>query len=207
MTRSHLHQLPDGARAVGGIISLSASPLRPFRVDIRDKAAVRGLLYLLGVRLIGWNVAPLCDAYFFTLAKRASRETHRAGLVILVAIFVSEAGDRFLEDASATFDPRSIDRDKFFTFVEKFVEAMKLVLARDSGPRNIKQPIAMPSRRLFRTMDGYLYRQGLPRNPTIPVVTAFMLILLADLFLTTIQTEPGAAIASSLWARVVLFDS
>ena len=186
------------------IVSSSVTALRKFRVDIRDKAAVRDLLYRLGVRPIGWNVAQLCDVYFFSLDKSISPERHRAGLAILVAAFVSAEGEIFLEDASAKFNPRHIDKNRFITFVERFVEELNLLLVRDFSPDNIGRHISTYPRGIFGIMEGYLYAEALPRNPTIPVVTAFMLILIADLFLLSIQEESSAAIAESLWSRILL---
>jgi hypothetical protein len=189
------------------IASINIAALRRFHLDIRDKAAVKDLLYRLDVRPIGWNVSQLCDVYIFLLGKSVSKERYIAGLAVLVATFVSAEGEKFLEDKSAKFDPWFIDKSRFVTFVERFVEELKLVLARDSESQNTRQRISARPRGIFDIMEERLYAELLPRNPTIPVITAFMLMLIANLFFISIQKESGAAIANNLWARIATFES
>jgi hypothetical protein len=57
-------------------------------------------------------------------------------------------------------------------------------------------------RGIFDVMEEHLYSELLPRNPAIPAVTAFMLMLLTDLYSLSIHKMTGAAIAYALWARV-----
>jgi hypothetical protein len=178
--------------------------LRPFRVDLRDKATVKDLLYKLDIKLFGWNLLELCEEHFFAIPQSASLETHRNGLCVLISILVSADGERLLNHSDAIFDSNGISKKRFLEFVTKFAERLKDSLIDGSAQLRTEQGVLVYPRGIFDIMEGYLYKDILPRNPAIPVVTLFMIILLTDLYSLSIHDTLGATIASSLWVRVLV---
>jgi hypothetical protein len=99
-----LNSLSDG-RALSPpmtkIIASGLPQLRPFQLDLRDKAAVAGLLSKLNIQLLGWNLPNVCDTHFLSIPYNASLDTHRNSLCVLIAILVSLDGEHLLKDSDA----------------------------------------------------------------------------------------------------------
>jgi hypothetical protein len=116
-------------------------PLRPFRIDIRDKARVRALLTKLEVDVFGWNVAELLAKYHYQLDRKLSEEYHSERLLRLVAILVAGDNDDLINNPDAILDDTMIHERMFEAFTLQFLCGLKEIVCE---PGQLKDELLDP---------------------------------------------------------------
>jgi hypothetical protein len=185
-------------------ISLAqAAPLRPFKIDVRDKDAIKALFYKLEIRMFGWNLSALFDRYCLNVSAALPTDYHQKALLRLVVILISGDGLALLDDPSALFHEDKIDVQLVSDFISSFVDELKNKVCE---PNNFRVRINSRSYRLalFGEMTSILYSKFNMRSPAIPAITGFMLILLANLYALALCATPTADIVRGLMAKANL---
>ena len=185
-------------------ISLAkTAPLRPFQVDVRDKARVRALLHKLDVRIIGWNIPDLYKRHYIDLDPSLSKEYHYRELLKLIAILISGDNALLVDNPSAQFCENTIDEQLFVTFVCKFVQELKGIVCDLADPTVRFVPDALSYvQGLYGAMNSAVYSKMNVINPATPVITSFILILLANLYVVSFCKTPTDVIVKSFANRV-----
>jgi hypothetical protein len=179
-------------------------PLHPFRIPIRDKERIKALLYKLEVQMFGWNLPHLFHIHLLGIDKSLPEEYHRTEMIRLIAVLLSGDNEELIDDPSAVFDEEKTDAQFFSDFQMHFVTELKSLLCDNSdvtfkafGTRTYAQEIHSRMMSIIYSKIGY-------RNPAIPGITAFTLLVLANLYPKSFCTTPTPDIIKSLAHRIDL---
>jgi hypothetical protein len=110
-------------------ISLAkTAPLRPFKINIRDKELIKALFYKLDIRMFGWNLPALFDKYCLNVDPLLPEEYHYRAALNLVAILVCGDNAALIDDPSARFHEEDINSQLFISFISSFVDELKKIV-------------------------------------------------------------------------------
>jgi hypothetical protein len=180
-------------------------PLRPFRIDIRDKTRIRALLKKLDVDVLGWNAAELLARYHYQLDRRLPEEYHARQLLKLVAILVSGNNEELINNPDARLDDTSLDDKTFKTFTIDFLDGLKTI---SCGPSELGEELVDPQRSyiegLYGAMTSFVYSKMNYRSPFVGLITMFMIILLSYYYPTSFCNSDSRNITESMMAKLKL---
>jgi hypothetical protein len=183
----------------------NVAPLQPFRINIRNKEGLKSILYKLEVTMYGWNLPILLDKYCMKIDQSFSEEYHRGELIRLIAILLSADNTKLIDDPTAVFCENKISGSFFRLFLSQFIDELKIPFCDDSyvGPKPVfgTGPYAQ---QIHAYMTSIIYSKMRYRNPAIPGIAAFILLVLANTYATSFCRTPTTTIVENLVGRLGL---
>jgi hypothetical protein len=179
-------------------ISLAnAAPLRSFKIDIRDKAAIKALFYKLDIRAFGWNLPTLLEKYCLSIDPLLPEEYHYRSTLKLVAVLISVDEDALLDNPSATFPEENVDTGRFVGFLSTFVDELKASVCDSSRKVSMSPNSKAYLQTVYGHMTNVVHSKIQSHNPAIPTVTALLLVLLANSYSLSFCKTSSADIIGS----------
>jgi hypothetical protein len=181
-------------------ISLAKNaPLRPFKIDVRNKRLITFLFNKLEIRMFGWNLPELFEKHCMAIDPSLLVGYHYREMLRLVEILVGGNNEALIDDPSARFDESHLDGKLFAQFVSSFVDELQKIVC-ESGNRTICLP---PNSKAYMqwlhgAMTSAVYSKMNFQSPAIPAITALLLILLANLHVLSFCKKSTSDIVESL---------
>jgi hypothetical protein len=184
------------------------APLEPFRIPIRHKEQIKALLYKLEVPMLGWNLPILFHKYCIGVDEVLSEEHHRMKLIKLTGILISGDNAELINNPFAVYDDE-IDVDRLFAFLLNFINELQNILCDtlDVSKEIGSKPVfgtRTHARELHCYMTSIVYSKIVYRNPAIPGIVAFLLLVLANIYRTSLCKTPTGDIVMTLVSRIGL---
>jgi hypothetical protein len=189
-------------------ISLAETvPLRPFHIDLRDKDGIKTLFYTLDVHMFGWNLPMLFKKYCMDVDPSLPAEHHYRKTLKLVAILIGGENNALIVDPEAIFSEDELREDMVVSFIFNFVSRLKRALCDPNS--NLRFPAVVHgttsyARRLHGAMTSVVYAEMKFAYPAVPAITAFMLILLGNMYPLTLCTMDTIDIVKSMATQINL---
>jgi hypothetical protein len=159
--------------------------------------------------MFGWNLPILFHKYCIGVDKVLPEEHHRAELIKLIAILISGDNNKLIDDPSSMYDDK-IEVHVFVRFLLTFVCELQDLLC--DGPNLARTEFAAKpvfgtrayAQELHGYMTGIVYSKMAYRNPAIPGIVIFLLLVLANTYATSLCKKPTTDIVKGLVYQIGL---